>query len=144
RSRQGGGEEGHPVRQGTALQEPRPPRGRAGAGGRLARGPLESRRRRALHQRVLGNRGLPPAAQAVHLLRERNTLTLHRTHRRVGSGLALGAGLLTLAGAGAGARAQDGPRIVDVTAKRFEFSPNLITLTKGETVKLQLRSEDVT
>jgi len=62
----------------------------------------------------------------------------------VGSGLALVAGLLTLAGAGAGARAQDGPRIVDVTAKRFEFSPNLITLTKGETVKLQLRSEDVT
>jgi cytochrome c oxidase subunit II len=42
------------------------------------------------------------------------------------------------------ARAQEGTRVVVVTAKRFEFSPSEITLEKGETVKLQLRSEDVT
>ena len=73
-------------------------------------------------------------------------MALHRTQRRIGGGLALVAGLLTLAGAGAGAgaAAPDGPRIIDVTAKRFEFSPNQLTLVKGETVKLQLRSEDVT
>jgi cytochrome c oxidase subunit II len=69
-------------------------------------------------------------------------LTLHRTYRVAGSGLAFVAGLLTLAGAGA--RAQDEPRVIALTAKRFEFSPNQITLAKGETVKLQLRSEDVT
>jgi cytochrome c oxidase subunit II len=41
------------------------------------------------------------------------------------------------------ARAQE-PRIVAITAKRFEFSPSEITLKQGETVTLQLRSEDTT
>ena len=36
------------------------------------------------------------------------------------------------------------PRVVEITAKRFEFAPNQITLKKGETVKLVLHSEDVT
>ena len=36
------------------------------------------------------------------------------------------------------------PRVVTITAKRFEFSPDQITLKKGEPVKLVLRSEDVT
>jgi len=36
------------------------------------------------------------------------------------------------------------PRVVEITAKRFEFTPNQITLKKGETVKLVLHSEDVT
>jgi cytochrome c oxidase subunit 2 len=34
--------------------------------------------------------------------------------------------------------------IVEITAKRFAFSPNRITLKKGETVKLRIHSEDVT
>lgn len=49
-----------------------------------------------------------------------------------------------VAGASSRARAEEGPRVIAITAKRFEFVPNEITLRKGETVKLQLRSEDVT
>jgi cytochrome c oxidase subunit 2 len=33
---------------------------------------------------------------------------------------------------------------IDITAKRFAFSPDKITLKKGQTVKLRLHSEDVT
>jgi cytochrome c oxidase subunit 2 len=36
------------------------------------------------------------------------------------------------------------PRVVDVTAKRFEFSPKEITLEKGQPVTLRLTSVDVT
>lgn len=36
------------------------------------------------------------------------------------------------------------PRVIDVTAKRFAFAPSSITLKKGETVALRIRSEDVT
>jgi cytochrome c oxidase subunit II len=36
------------------------------------------------------------------------------------------------------------PRAIAITAKRFEFVPSTITLKKGETVKLVVRSEDVT
>jgi len=36
------------------------------------------------------------------------------------------------------------PRVVEITAKRFAFSPDTITLHKGETVILRLKSEDVT
>jgi len=42
-----------------------------------------------------------------------------------------------------GAKA-DAPRVVEITAKRFAFSPDKITLKKGETVTLRLHSEDVT
>jgi cytochrome c oxidase subunit 2 len=59
-----------------------------------------------------------------------------------GSGLAFVAGLLAVASPSV--RAQDEPRVIMITAKRFEFSPNLITLARGETVKLQIKSEDVT
>ncbi len=38
----------------------------------------------------------------------------------------------------------EGPRVVEITAKRFAFSPDKITLKKGETVTLRLHSEDVT
>ncbi|HZQ96531.1 MAG TPA: cupredoxin domain-containing protein [Candidatus Sulfotelmatobacter sp.] len=34
--------------------------------------------------------------------------------------------------------------VIDITAKRFAFSPDRITLKKGQTVKLRLHSEDVT
>ena len=36
------------------------------------------------------------------------------------------------------------PRVIDITAKRFAFAPSSITLKKGETVTLRIRSEDVT
>lgn len=35
------------------------------------------------------------------------------------------------------------PRVIEITAKRFGFTPDTITLKKGETVKLRLHSEDV-
>ena len=41
------------------------------------------------------------------------------------------------------AKAQ-GPRVIEIHAKRFGFQPNVVTVKKGETVKLQLISEDVT
>lgn len=42
------------------------------------------------------------------------------------------------------AQAESGPRVIEITAKRFQFTPNLVTIKKGETVKLRLHSEDVT
>lgn len=35
------------------------------------------------------------------------------------------------------------PRVIEITAKRYGFTPSTITLKKGETVKLRLHSEDV-
>ena len=40
--------------------------------------------------------------------------------------------------------AQDAARTIEIRAKRFSFSPAEITLKKGETVKLEVTSEDVT
>lgn len=40
-------------------------------------------------------------------------------------------------------RADDVP-VIEITAKRFAFSPDKVTLKKGQTVKLRLHSEDVT
>ena len=40
--------------------------------------------------------------------------------------------------------AQLAPRRIEVTARRFEFIPNEITLNKGEPVVLALKSADVT
>lgn len=46
---------------------------------------------------------------------------------------------------GAGWKAYAGsPRVVEITAKRFGFTPDQITLKKGEAVTLRLHSEDVT
>jgi cytochrome c oxidase subunit 2 len=45
--------------------------------------------------------------------------------------------------AGGGVRAAEPPKVIVVSAKRFEFSPKEITLKVGETVKLQLTTEDV-
>jgi cytochrome c oxidase subunit 2 len=41
------------------------------------------------------------------------------------------------------AQADDVP-VIAITAKRFAFAPDKITLKKGKTVKLRLHSEDVT
>lgn len=38
----------------------------------------------------------------------------------------------------------DDVRVIDITAKRFAFSPDKITLKQGQTVKLRVHSEDVT
>jgi len=50
--------------------------------------------------------------------------------------------LMTFSSSGR-ARADD-VQVVEITAKRFAFSPDKITLKKGQTVKLRLHSEDVT
>ncbi|MEP6768836.1 MAG: cupredoxin domain-containing protein [Acidobacteriota bacterium] len=42
------------------------------------------------------------------------------------------------------ARADEGPRVIPVAARRFEFSPARISIVKGETVTLRVTSEDVT
>src|SRR2546425_6437666 len=41
------------------------------------------------------------------------------------------------------AKAKEAPRVVEIWAKRFEFSQNRITLKKGEGVTLRLITEDV-
>jgi cytochrome c oxidase subunit 2 len=46
-----------------------------------------------------------------------------------------------LAAPGAGRPAE--PRVVEITAKRFEFTPGEVRLRKGEPVLLRLRSADV-
>jgi cytochrome c oxidase subunit II len=61
-----------------------------------------------------------------------------------GTGAAL---VVLVAGLGlGGSRVRDAeePRVIAITAKRFEFSPREITLKAGETVKLRLTSDDVT
>ena len=40
------------------------------------------------------------------------------------------------------ARANDEPKVIEITAKKFEFSPSQITLKKGESVILRLSSSD--
>jgi cytochrome c oxidase subunit 2 len=40
-------------------------------------------------------------------------------------------------------RAQS-PQVVEITAKRFAFEPNQVTLKKGQTVTLRINSQDVT
>lgn len=53
--------------------------------------------------------------------------------------------LFSALAAAAGARDRaDEPRAIAITAKRFEFVPSTITLKKGETVRLVVKSEDVT
>jgi len=47
------------------------------------------------------------------------------------------------AGVHAPLRADDAPRTIAVTARRFEFEPKQITLRKGETVRLSVTSQDV-
>ena len=43
-----------------------------------------------------------------------------------------------------GAQTSEEPKVVSITAKRFEYSPKEVHLKKGETVTLLLKSEDVT
>jgi cytochrome c oxidase subunit 2 len=52
--------------------------------------------------------------------------------------------LLLAALAGGPAARADGPRVIEITAHRFEFTPAEITLARGEPVRLRLTSQDVT
>lgn len=54
-------------------------------------------------------------------------------------GLAFAAAVLTTAQPLSAAQ----PRVIDIVAHRFEFTPNLVTLKKGEPVTLRLTSQDV-
>ena len=62
-------------------------------------------------------------------------------YRAMGVGLIM---VLAMSGALRKAHAAGEPRVVELTAKRFAFTPDKITLKKGETVTLRLHSEDVT
>jgi cytochrome c oxidase subunit 2 len=59
------------------------------------------------------------------------------------SGTVLFAAVMALALVRPHAAHADSPRVVEITAKRFEFSPNKITLKKGEPVTLRLTTADV-
>jgi cytochrome c oxidase subunit 2 len=58
------------------------------------------------------------------------------------SSAVLGLALVSL-GVGRRVNAQES-KVIEITAKRYGFTPDKITLTKGETVTLRLHSEDVT
>lgn len=49
-----------------------------------------------------------------------------------------------LAAAGPGAARQTAPRIIEITAERFEFWPSEINVAVGEAVELRIRSDDTT
>jgi cytochrome c oxidase subunit 2 len=50
--------------------------------------------------------------------------------------------VLLLAGAPVAAGPAE-PRVVEIVARRFQFTPNVVTLKKDEPVVLRLRTEDV-
>jgi cytochrome c oxidase subunit 2 len=54
------------------------------------------------------------------------------------------AALLVLAGAAASGDANDEARSIEVVAKRYAFSPEQIEVSQGESIRLVLRSADVT
>jgi cytochrome c oxidase subunit 2 len=55
----------------------------------------------------------------------------------------LAAGIAAAAGAAFGTRAFSQERVIRVTARKFEFSPEVIELKKGESVVLELSTADV-
>jgi cytochrome c oxidase subunit II len=55
----------------------------------------------------------------------------------------LGVVALALLGSASVARAQE-PRVITITAKRFEFSPSEVRLKKGDPVTIRIASADVT
>lgn len=67
-----------------------------------------------------------------------------RAWARFGMGAALAAVTAGLGLTGGAVRGAEEPKVIAITAKRFEFSPKEITLKVGEAVKLELTTEDVT
>jgi cytochrome c oxidase subunit II len=57
-------------------------------------------------------------------------------------GLILCAGLIVATMAGPHARAQEAPQRIEISAKRFAFTPGEITLKKGQPVVLVLKGMD--
>jgi cytochrome c oxidase subunit 2 len=51
---------------------------------------------------------------------------------------------LSLLAAAPGASRADEPRVIEIEARRFQFTPNEVTLKKDEPVVFRLHSEDVT
>jgi cytochrome c oxidase subunit 2 len=64
-------------------------------------------------------------------------------HRARAAALAVLSVLALLAVTSGNARAAE-PSVFEIVARRFQFTPNLVTVKKGEPVVLRLRSEDVT
>lgn len=50
--------------------------------------------------------------------------------------------LLLLLAASLASAQQPAPRVVEITAKRFEYAPNVVTLQRGEPVTIRLTSLD--
>lgn len=50
--------------------------------------------------------------------------------------------LTTTSPGAAGAAQSQGPRVIEISAERFEFWPSEITVAEGEEVELRLRSDD--
>ena len=69
-----------------------------------------------------------------------------RSFRRAFSAMALTVGFVVLLAVtnASTVKADEANRVIDITAKRFAFTPNTVTLKKGEKVTLRLHSEDVT
>ena len=63
------------------------------------------------------------------------------TKKLVIGGLVAG---IALASGGIRARADETPQVIKITASKFRFTPDHITLTKGQPVTLQLTSLDAT
>ncbi len=81
------------------------------------------------------------------------TRITRRTRRLIGSWIFAAAGAISLAIPMMGlrgttivqqAKADEEPRVIEIKAKKFEFSPSEITLKKGEPVILRLTTEDRT
>jgi cytochrome c oxidase subunit II len=62
----------------------------------------------------------------------------------LGLSLAGAVAFIGLLHADAGSTSDPNSKVLEIIAKRFEFSPAEITLKKGEAVTLRLKSEDVT
>lgn len=62
----------------------------------------------------------------------------------IGLSVASAVAFLGLLQVDAGSTSNPDLKVVEITAKRFEFSPNEITVKKGEAVTLRLKSDDVT
>ena len=50
--------------------------------------------------------------------------------------------LLLLLAASLASAQQPAPRVIEITAKRFEFAPNVVTLRRGEPVTIRLTALD--
>lgn len=66
------------------------------------------------------------------------------TKRTFLAAVALVLGALAIHGYSPAAPSADDLRVVAITANRYQFTPNEVTLKKGERVKFQMTSEDMT